>query len=141
MADAQAAEAKAADNEDYDEAEKLNLKIQSIKALLSSKRAIIKKLEEDTSSLESRKGDKQIELGQIINRSQKKLEELKANQQKEMEQYEETEQLAVDEKKKRLHYERIRIQEDRAEIAQQKEECDKIEQEIDSKVYEDTKDQ
>ena len=58
-----------------------------------------------------------------------------------MEQYEETEQLAVDEKKKRLHYERIRIQEDRAEIAQQKEECDKIEQEIDSKVYEDTKDQ
>ena len=44
-----------------------------------------------------------------------------------MEQYEETEQLAVDEKKKRLHYERIRIQEDRAEIAQQKQECDKIE--------------
>ena len=47
----------------------------------------------------------------------------------------------MDEKKKRLHYERIRIQEDRAEIAQQNEECDKIEQEIDSKVYEDTKDQ
>ena len=91
MADAQTAEAKAADNEDYDEAEKLNLKIQSIKALLASKRAIIKKLEEDTSSLESRKGDKQIELGQIINRSQKKLEELKTNQQTEMEQYEETE--------------------------------------------------
>ena len=118
MADAQAAEAKAADNEDYDEAEKLNLKIQSIKALLTSKRAIIKKLEEDTSSLESRKGDKYVELGQMINRSQKKLDELKANQQTEMEQYEETEQLAVDEKKKRLHYERIRIQEDRAEIAQ-----------------------
>ena len=54
----------------------------------------------------------------MINRSQKKLDELKSNQQTEMEQYEETEQLAVDEKKKRLHYERIRIQEDRAEIVQ-----------------------
>ena len=57
-----------------------------------------------------------------------------------MVQYEDTEQLAIDEKKKRLHYERIRIQEDNAEIHQQKEECLKIEQEIDTKVYEDTKD-
>jgi hypothetical protein len=33
-----------------------------------------------------------------------------------MQQYADTEQLAVDEKKKRLHYERIRITEDREEI-------------------------
>ena len=51
-------------------------------------------------------------------RSQKRLNELKTCQQNEMEQYEETEQLAVDEKKKRLHYERIRIQEDNTEIKQ-----------------------
>ena len=40
----------------------MNLKIQSIKALLTTKRANIKKLEEDTTGLENRKGDKQVEL-------------------------------------------------------------------------------
>ena len=127
MLDAQAAEANAAEKEEYEEAEKLNLKIQSIKALLTTKRANIKKLEEDTTGLENRKGDKQVELSQLIVRSQKRLNELKTCQQNEMKQYEETEQLAVDEKKKRLHYERIRIQEDRTEIQQQKEECQKME--------------
>jgi len=33
-----------------------------------------------------------------------------------MDTYKETEQLAIDEKKKRLHYERIRITEDREEL-------------------------
>ena len=54
--------------------------------------------------------------------------------------YAETEQLAVDEKKKRLHYERIRITEDREEIKQQKLEVEKMETDIDEKVYADTKD-
>lgn len=58
-----------------------------------------------------------------------------------MQQYADTEQLAVDEKKKRLHYERIRITEDREEIRQQKAEVEKQELEIDEKVYSDTKDQ
>lgn len=52
-----------------------------------------------------------------------------------MQQYADTEQLAVDEKKKRLHYERIRITEDREEIKQQKLDVDKLEAEIDEKVY------
>ena len=47
--------------------------------------------------------------------------------------------MAVDEKKKRLHYERIRISEDREEIRQQKLDLDKLEQEIEEKVYQDTK--
>ena len=105
-------EAQAAEREDYDEAEKLNLKIQSIKQLISAKEAHKKKLDEDTVSLESRKGDKYVELGQVVQKSKARLNEIRTTQQAEMNSYEETEQLAVDEKKKRLHYERIRITED-----------------------------
>lgn len=57
-----------------------------------------------------------------------------------MNTYEETEQLAVDEKKKRLHYERIRITEDTEEMRQQSQQVEKMDQEIDEQVYEDTKD-
>lgn len=57
-----------------------------------------------------------------------------------MNSYEETEQLAVDEKKKRLHYERIRITEDSEEMRQSRESAEKIEHEIDEQVYDDTKD-
>ena len=77
MVDAQTAEANAAEKEEYEEAEKLNLKIMSIKALLTTKRTNIKKLEEDTSGLENRKGDKGVELSQLILRSQKRLTEMK----------------------------------------------------------------
>ena len=58
-----------------------------------------------------------------------------------MNQYEETEQLAVDEKKKRLHYERIRTKEDREEINTLRETLSKEEAAIDEKVYDDTQDQ
>ena len=57
-----------------------------------------------------------------------------------MQQYADTEQLAVDDKKKRLHYERIRITEDREEIRQQKLALERLETDIDEKVYADTKD-
>ena len=56
-----------------------------------------------------------------------------------MSQYEETEQLAVDEKRKRLHYERIRIAEDLEEVKAGKVECEKQESQIEDKVYNDTK--
>lgn len=87
----------------------MNLKIQSIKQLILAKRNHMKKLDEDSTGLESRKGDKYVELGQIIEKSKTRLNEIRTTQQAEMNSYEETEQLAVDEKKKRLHYERIRI--------------------------------
>lgn len=108
-------EASAAEREDYDEAEKLNLKIQSIKLLINAKESQKKKLDEDVISLESRKGDKYVELGQLVEKSRARLVEIRTTQQAEMNSYEETEQLAVDEKKKRLHYERIRITEDSEE--------------------------
>ena len=58
-----------------------------------------------------------------------------------MASYEETEQLAVDEKRKRLHYERIRITEDTNELKEQTTLVEQMEQEIDEQVYEDAKDQ
>ena len=82
-------------------------------------------------SLESRKGDKYVELGQLIEKSRARLDEIRTTQQAEMDSYEETEQLAVDEKKKRLHYERIRITEDSEENRIQREQAEKMEQEID----------
>lgn len=124
-------EAQAAEREDYDEAEKLNLKIQSIKQLIVAKEAQKKKFDEDVTSLESRKGDKYVELGQLIEKSRARLDEIRTTQQSEMDSYEETEQLAVDEKKKRLHYERIRITEDSEENRVQREQAEKMEQEID----------
>lgn len=46
----------------------------------------------------------------------------------------------MDEKRKRLHYERIRINEDQLELDKLVAECEQAEAEIDAKVYEDTKD-
>lgn len=46
-------------------------------------------------------------------------------------QYEETEQLAVDEKTKRLRYEKIRIKETKTEIAQSFKQVENYEAEID----------
>jgi len=51
-------QSQAAEKEDYDEADRLNLKMTSIKSLIESKNANIKKFEEDSEGLESRKGDK-----------------------------------------------------------------------------------
>ena len=76
----------------------------------------------------------------MIAKSSVKLEDLKLSQSVEMQQYADTEQLAIDEKKKRLHYERIRITEDREEIRQQKLALERLETDIDEKVYADTKD-
>ena len=86
--------------------------------MIASKQALSKNNEDDLAGIENRKGDKQLELANLIAKSQVKLEEIKKNQHAEMQQYADTEQLAVDEKKKRLHYERIRITEDREEIRQ-----------------------
>ena len=115
--------------------------MKSIKALIDNKQMQLKKLEEDHAILENKKGDKYMELGQQITASEERLNEIKVSQQTEMRAYEDTEQLAVDQKNKRLHYERIRITEDRQELSQSQVECDKMEADIDEMVYEDTKDQ
>lgn len=51
-------ELKAAENEDFEEAERLNLKISQIKQLILSKQALTKNNEDDLAGIENRKGDK-----------------------------------------------------------------------------------
>ena len=57
----------------------MNLKIQSIKQLIMAKQGQRKKLDEDTTSLESRKGDKYVELGSIVKKSQSRLNEIRTS--------------------------------------------------------------
>jgi hypothetical protein len=111
-------ELKAAENEDFEEAERLNGKIAKIKQLIASKHALVKSNEDELSMIEVRKGDKTKDLQAVMAKGVTRLAELRQQQHQEMTQYADTEQLAVDEKRKRLHYERIRITESREEIRQ-----------------------
>ena len=58
-----------------------------------------------------------------------------------MAQFEESEMNAIEEKKKRLHYESIRIEETKKEINEDKDKVNQKLQAIEDKVYEETKDQ
>ena len=67
------------------------MKIQSIKQLINAKETHKRKLDEDTISLENRKGDKYVELGQVVQKGKSRLNEIRTTQQAEMNSYEETE--------------------------------------------------
>lgn len=69
---------------------------------------------------ENKKSDKYKELSQLLHRSIEKLNELKIKQADEMSQFEESELSAIEQKKKRLHYESIRIDEISKEIKDKK---------------------
>lgn len=107
---------KAIENEDYEEADALNSHLQQTKNLIGSKEAQIKRVEEEYMVLENKKSDKYKELCTMIQKSLDKVSTLMENQRDEMSQFEETEQNAIEQKKKRLHYESIRIEEIRKEI-------------------------
>lgn len=64
---------KAAENEDFEEAERLNHKISQTKLLILSKQHLSKNNEDDLAGIENRKGDKQLELRNLIAKSQVKL--------------------------------------------------------------------
>jgi len=57
----------------------------------------------------------------------------------EKKQYEDTETVAIEEKKKRLHYESIRISEETKSLDEEKHAYDKGLAKIEDKVYADTK--
>jgi hypothetical protein len=59
--------------------------------LIASKQSLTKNNEDDLAGIENRKGDKQLELRNLIAKSQVKLEEIKKNQTTEMQQYADTE--------------------------------------------------
>ena len=58
-----------------------------------------------------------------------------------MNAYKSAEDIAIEEKKKRMHYEQIRIQEERKDLDEKKSVVDQLLGEIDKKVYNDTKSQ
>ena len=62
-------EAKAAEREDFEEAERLNTKISKIKQLIAQKQNLSKNNEDDLAGIENRKGDKQLELANLIAKS------------------------------------------------------------------------
>jgi len=67
---------QATENEDYEEAEKLNSRIIQTRNLRLSKEAQIKRLDEDYMSLENRKSDKFKDLSVLIHKSIDKMESL-----------------------------------------------------------------
>ena len=67
---------QATENEDYEEAEKLNSRIIQTRNLRLSKEAQIKRLDEDYMSLENRKSDKFKDLSVLIHKSMDKMESL-----------------------------------------------------------------
>ena len=71
-------------------------------------------------ALENKKSDKYRELSQLIHKSIEKMSELKERQTQDMAQFEESEMNAIEEKKKRLHYESIRIDEINKDIKSQR---------------------
>ena len=112
LAEVSSQQMQAAEREDFQTADQLDLQLSQITALIQLKQSQSRKLNEDVLTLESRKCDKQQELLKVITSSLDKLSELSDTQVKEKLQYEETETLAISEKKKRLHYEKIRLAED-----------------------------
>lgn len=90
-------------------------------------------------SLENRKSDKSKELVQLLQKSIEKVRTLRDRQTEEMATFEDTEQTAIMDKRKRLHYESIRIEEIKREVKAAKDTVTERMQKIEEKVFEDTK--
>lgn len=103
------------------------MRITQTKNLIFSKESMIKKFDDDYMSLENKKSDKFRELSTLIHKSLEKMSELREKQNEEMSQFEESEMNAIEEKRKRLHYESIRIEEIKKEIKDRK---DKVKQKL-----------
>ena len=69
--------------------------------------------------LENRKSDKSRDLSTLLHKSFQKVEGLRAKQLEDLQSFEDTEQTAIQDKRKRLHYESIRIEEIKKELRQQ----------------------
>ena len=115
--------------------------IKQTQKLIETKEIQIKQLNESSSSQEVQKADKMKELSDFMHRSISKVEAIRTKQFEEMAAYEEAELKAVNESKKKIHYEQIRITEESKSLAQSKEELDEQLAGINEKVYEDTKPQ
>jgi hypothetical protein len=111
---------QAIESEDYEEADMLNMRIHQTKNLITSKDSQIKKLDEDYMAFENKKGDKFKDLSLLVRRSLEKMGDLRDRQVEEMQSFEESEMNAIEQKRKRLHYESIRIDEISKEVKSEK---------------------
>lgn len=66
--------------------------------------------------LEGQKLERSRDLAALINKSIDKVAGIRTRQELEMSQFEEAEQSMIEDKRKRLHYESIRIEEIRKEV-------------------------
>ena len=89
--------------------------------------------------IENKKSDRYKELSKLIHSSLDKMAELKDKQQEDMVQFEESEQNAIEEKRKRLHYESIRIEENSKDIKTKKDRIHQKLQVIEDNVFEETR--
>lgn len=87
------------------------------------------------------KADKHQELSELMHRSITKVDGIKEKQDLEMKNYEEAQQDIIEERKKHLHYESIRITEERASLEKDKVKYTDAVSKVDGKVYNDTKEQ
>jgi hypothetical protein len=99
--------------EDYDKADSLDMKIKQTKKLVDAKEYQIRQLEENCQTQEVMKADKLQELSELMHKSISKVDIIRERQNSEMKTYKEAETVAISEKTKRLHYEQIRITEER----------------------------
>ena len=90
-------------------------------------------------ALENKKSDKYKELSVLVRKSVEKIERLRSQMTEDMSQFEEAEQTAILDKRKRLHYENIRIEEIKKEVLAAKESVLERIQAIEEKVFQDTK--
>ena len=127
------------EREDYEEADTLNMRILQTKNVIAAKDTQIKRLDEEYMGVERRKGEREKELRALVKRSLERLGEMRERQQEEMLQFEETELNAIEEKRKRLHYESIRVEEIRKEMKAQREGVDAKMAQIEEMVYEETR--
>lgn len=117
----------------------LNMRITQTKNLIMSKEGAIKRLDEDYLAFENKKGDKYKELSVLIHKSLEKIVDLRDKQAEELVQFEDSEMNAIEEKKKRLHYESIRIDEIKKEMKVDREKVNLKLLGIEEQVYEDTR--
>ena len=89
--------------------------------------------------LENKKSDKARELSLMLRKSLEKVDNLRLKQHDDLSQFEEAETTAIEDKRKRLHYESIRIEEIKKEVRLAKEKVNERLQIIEYKVIEDTK--
>ena len=141
VSETQSDQQQAIESEDYEKADSLDMKIKQTKKLVEAKEYQIRQLDENNQTQEVMKADKLQELSELMHKSISKVDNIRERQTSEMNAYKSAEDIAIEEKKKRMHYEQIRIQEERKDLDEKKLVVDQLLGEIDKKVYNDTKSQ